>query len=137
MNKLLKKIKNIFFSRLLGHFSAAVLCYTLFLFLQLGSFNFNVPLANSLEDIPQEFSQQDLAQIAANFRSNNSRLIRSNTTNNRNKKLFSITSYASLPSSNILSLPLASNFVSKIYDSYFHSNILLKSIPIRAGPIVC
>ena len=90
MKKLSEQFFKIISNQLLGHFSIAVLFYILFLALQLGNFSFNAPLANALEDIPQEISQRDFAQIATNFRNNNSRLVRTSNTNPRNKKLFNL-----------------------------------------------
>ena len=137
MKKLSKQFFTLFSSRLLGQFSTAVICYAIFLFLQLGSFNFSVPLANSLEDIPQEFSQRDFAQFATSYRGNNSRLLRNNSSNTRNKKLLSVFNYATIVNNNILDLPKITFPTIAIDNYYFTYFILLKSIPIRAGPIVC
>lgn len=137
MKKLSEQFFKIISNQLLGHFSIAVLFYILFLALQLGNFSFNAPLANALEDIPQEISQRDFAQIATNFRNNNSRLVRTSNTNPRNKKLFNLFNCATIDSNNTFELPKRTFTVIKVKNSYYKSCLLITSITIRAGPIIC
>jgi ABC-type maltose transport system permease subunit len=137
MKKLSKQFFNIISSQLLGHFAIDVLCYTLFLVLQLGNISFNKPIDNALKDIPQESSQRDYAQIATNFRSNNTRILRNSNNHNRNKKLFNISNCATISVNTLFELPKRVFIAIKTTNCYYKSNLLITSIPIRAGPIVC
>ena len=137
MKKLSKQFFNLLSNQLLGHFTIAVLCYTLFLVLQIGNFSFNKPIDNALKDIPQEISQSNYAQIASNFRSNNTRILRNSNNHNRNKKLFNFSNCATIDVNTLFELPQRVFTAIKTTNCYYKSFLLITSIPIRAGPIVC